>query len=351
MGAGVQFRLKLTTLERQEAPCEVMRPSSDYNALVLKVGVIGAGSMGRHHVRVYAELPECELVGLADPDSTKAELAAEHRTAYFNDHRTLLDRGCDLVTIAAPTGLHFDLACDALAAGCHLLIEKPVSDDLGKASELVRLAHEVNRMIAVGHIERFNPAVGELKQMIAAGELGDVLTVNNLRVGPFHGRILDTGIVLDLGTHDVDLISYLLGCRAQSVFAQGQSRMHGQEDHAVMQLAFPEGRTGIIETSWLAPYRARNIFVVGTEHFALCDLINQLILVYEDNPQGQNLLAGLRNVPEGEPLRNELSSVVRSVVEGTPPECTVEDSIYALRVCLAALQSIESGQAVAVDSP
>ena len=313
---------------------------------MLKVGVIGAGSMGRHHVRVYSELEQCELLGVADPAEDKAELAAKHGTRYFTDHRALLELRPELVTIAAPTTQHFQLACDALDAGCHLLIEKPISDDLGKARDLIARANAAGRSIAVGHIERFNPAVMELKHIIESGELGEVLTVNNLRVGPYHGRILDTGIVLDLGTHDVDLISHLLGQRAVSVFATATRRKHNHEDHAVIQMAFPEGHTGIIETSWLAPYRARNVFVVGTEHFALCDLINQLILVYEDNPGGANLLAGLHPVPPGEPLKNELASVVGSVLDGQPPVCGAEASIYALQVCRAALRSIETGASV-----
>ncbi|MCH7472426.1 Gfo/Idh/MocA family oxidoreductase [bacterium] len=315
---------------------------------MIKVGVIGAGSMGRHHVRIYSGMKQCQLVGVADPDAAKAELAQEYGAEYFSDHRGLLELEPELVTIAATTSAHYELACDALAAGCHLLIEKPVTDDLDAARELIRRAEEAGRIIAVGHVERFNPAVTELKRMIDAGELGELLTINNLRVGPYHGRTLDTGIVLDLGTHDVDLISYLLGSRATSVFATAISRKHKHEDHAVLLLTFPGMRTGIIETSWLAPYRARNIFLVGTEHFALCDLINQLILVYEDNPDGQNLLARLRTVPPGEPLQNELESVVASVQNGTKPVCSAEDSVYALSVCLAALKSIATGQAVAV---
>ncbi len=308
---------------------------------MLKVGVIGAGSMGRHHVRVYSDLPQCELLGVADPDPAKAELAHKHGARYFADHHALLDCGPQLVTIAAPTTQHYQLACDALEAGCHLLIEKPITDDLARARELQQRARAAGRSIAVGHIERFNPAVMELKRIIDTGELGEVLTVNNLRVGPYHGRSLDTGIVLDLGTHDVDLISYLLGQRALSVFATATQRLHNHEDHAVLQMAFPSGHTGIIETSWLAPYRVR------TEHFALCDLVNQIILVYEDNPDGANLLGGLRAVPPGEPLKNELASVVQSVMAGQPPVCGAEDSIYALQVCRAALRSIETGASVA----
>jgi UDP-N-acetylglucosamine 3-dehydrogenase len=228
------------------------------------------------------------------------------------------------------------------------LIEKPITDSLDTARELELRARAAGRTIAVGHVERFNPAVVELRRLIAAGELGELLAINNLRVGPYHGRILDTGIVLDLGTHDVDLISYLFDQRAVSVFATAMQRKHNHEDHAVLQLAFPEGHTGIIETSWLAPYQARNIFVVGTEHFALCDLMNKVILIYDNNPEGGNLLSGLRPVPAGDALENELASVMQSVVDGTPPVSTAADSIYALETCLAALESIKSGKAVEI---
>jgi UDP-N-acetylglucosamine 3-dehydrogenase len=252
------------------------------------------------------------------------------------------------VTIAAPSGSHFELAREAIAAGCHLLVEKPITDRLDTAEELVRLAADAGKMVAVGHIERFNPAVIELRKIIDSGELGELLIINNLRVGPYHGRIRDTGIILDLGTHDVDLIGYLFGAQAESVFATAQKKVHNHEDHAVLQLAFPGGQTGIIEISWQAPYQARNIFIVGSKHFALCDLMNKLILLYEDNPEGSNLLAGLRTVPPGDALENQLASVVGNVIDGTPPVCSAEDSLYALKACTAALKSVETRQAVEV---
>jgi UDP-N-acetylglucosamine 3-dehydrogenase len=315
---------------------------------MLKVGVIGAGSMGRHHVRKYAALQQTTLLGVADPDPSRAEFAAEAGVPHFQNHHQLLELRPDLVTIAAPTTLHYQLACDALDAGCNLLIEKPITDSIQSAEALAQKAALANKTIAVGHIERFNPAVITLRNIIDEGELGELLTINNLRVGPYHGRILDTGIILDLGTHDVDLISYLFDQRATSVYATAIQRQHNHEDHAVLQMAFPDGHTGIIETSWLAPYRARSIFLVGTKHFALCDLANKVLLVYEDNPSGGNLLSGLRPVPPGDALEIQLSSVVECVLNGTPPVSSAEDSIYALRTCLAALESIKSGQSAPI---
>jgi UDP-N-acetylglucosamine 3-dehydrogenase len=315
---------------------------------MLKVGVIGAGSMGRHHVRVYSELENCQLIGLSDPNPEKAELAQQYGAQFFSDHRALLEQGLDLVTIAAPTSLHYEIARDALDAGASLLVEKPITDNLESAAGLIRQATAAGKTIAVGHIERFNPAVSQLKSLIDAGELGDVLTVNALRVGPYHGRILDTGIVLDLGTHDVDLTSYLLGSRAESVFASAIQRQHNHEDHAVLHLHFPESKVAVIETSWLAPYRSRNVFVFGTKHFALCDLMAQEVYVYSENPDGGRLLASPIEFNKGEPLRREVESVVEAVLAGRPPVSTAEDSVYALKVCLAAVESIKSHQAVGI---
>jgi UDP-N-acetylglucosamine 3-dehydrogenase len=315
---------------------------------MLKVGVIGAGSMGRHHVRVYSELDSVQLVGVADPDPGKAELAAQYGTQHYIDHRALLEQRPDLITIAAPTVQHYQLACDAIDAGAHLLVEKPITDDLVKAADLIARAKAAGCTIAIGHIERFNPAVVALKQLIDSGRLGDVVNVNALRVGPYHGRILDTGIVLDLGTHDVDLTSYLLGSSAQRVFGTAIQRQHNHEDHAVLQLQFAGNRSAVIETSWLAPYRSRQVFLFGTKHFALCDLIQQQVSILKDNPDGGPLVAEPHPVAKAEPLRREVEDVVNAALNGTTPSATAEDSVYALQVCLAALESIKSGNAVAI---
>jgi len=301
--------------------------------------------MGRHHVRILSELEQCELVGIADPDESREELAQQYKTRYFADYHELLQLKPQLVSIAAPTKLHYELARAAIRAGVNLLVEKPVSDDLAQARELVSLAEARQIVFAVGHIERFNPAVQALKQLIELGELGQVLTVHNLRVGPYHGRILDTGIVLDLGVHDVDLISMLLGEQPQRVFATGFKRVHPHEDHAVLQLAFKDGRAGVIELSWNAPYRMRNILVSGSRRYAMCDMANQRLMVYEENEDFDRLMPEPRTVLKSEPLRAELASVVNCVLTGTPPLCPAEDSIKALEVCLAALRSLDSGQA------
>jgi len=248
--------------------------------MALRVGVIGAGSMGKHHVRIYSELPTVELVGVADIDESVAELAASHNAPFHKEYQELLKQAPELVSIAVPTSLHMEVALAALEAGCHLLIEKPISDTLDSAGAIIESAKERGRKVFVGHVERFNPAVIALKEAISSGKLGEVHSISNLRVGAYNRRIFDTGIILDLGSHDIDLISYLYGRKAEAVFALGAAKIHEYEDHAAISLKFAESAAGYIELSWLSPYKVRKMFVVGTEHFGLVDLIQQSLIVY-----------------------------------------------------------------------
>ncbi len=309
--------------------------------MALRVGVIGAGSMGKHHVRIYRELPRAELVGVADTDGSVAELAASHDTPFHQDYRELLAQKPELVSIAVPTSLHREVALAALDAGCHLLIEKPISDTLDSATAIIDSAKERELKVFVGHVERFNPAVIALKDVITSGKLGEVHSISNLRVGAYNRRIFDTGIILDLGSHDIDLISYLYGRKAESVFALGAARVHDYEDHAAISLKFAESAAGYIELSWLSPYKVRKMFVVGTEHFGLVDLIQQSLIIYD----GKDWVdTGL--VQREEPLKLELASLVDAVLNDRPPEVSGEDSLYTIQVALAAIESYVKGEAV-----
>ncbi|MCD6282156.1 Gfo/Idh/MocA family oxidoreductase [bacterium] len=309
--------------------------------MALRVGVIGAGSMGKHHVRIYSELPTVELVGVADIDESVAELAAIHNVRFHKDYQELLKQAPELVSIAVPTSLHVEVALAALEAGCHLLIEKPISNTLDSAGAIIESAKERGRKVFVGHVERFNPAVIALKDAISSGKLGEVHSISNLRVGAYNRRIFDTGIILDLGSHDIDLISYLYSRKAEAVFALGAAKIHEYEDHAAISLKFAQSAAGYIELSWLSPYKVRKMFVVGTEHFGLVDLIQQSLIVYD----GKDWVdTGL--VERDEPLKLELASLVEAVLNDQPPAVSGEDSLYTIQVALAAIESYSKGDAV-----
>src|SRR4051812_18220613 len=178
---------------------------------LLKAAVIGVGAMGRNHVRVYTELEDVRLVAVADPSQANREKVERRFGVHaYADHRQMLEvERPDIVTIAVPSALHRAVALDAIAAGVHLLVEKPLAASSPEAREIIAAADRAGVRLAVGHVERFNPAVTELKLRIEAGELGTLFKVHSRRLSPFPARITDVGVALDLATHEVDVLSSL----------------------------------------------------------------------------------------------------------------------------------------------
>ncbi len=310
-----------------------------------KAAVVGVGSMGQNHARVYSELEGVELVGVCDRQAERANrVASRFGCLATTELDELLSLTPHVLSIAVPTSLHHEVALAAIEAGVPvLLIEKPISDDFDHAAQVIATARRKGTKIFVGHIERFNPAVRVLKELIEQGRLGEVLSIANLRVGQYNERILDTGIILDLGSHDVDLISFLYGERVEAVAAVASTSVHerGYEDHASILLRFPGERSGICELSWLSPYKVRNIFVTGEERFALVDLIQQKVTLLGESPE-------VVPVPKEEPLRVELRAAVDCYLRDATPEVTAEDSIHCLKVCNAAISAYRTGKVVEV---
>ena len=191
-----------------------------------RAAVIGVGAMGRHHARVYQEMPDVELVAVADVDPALAQEAARLRGAHaYTDHHAMLEKvQPDLVTVAVPTHIHFQVVLDALEAGCHVLVEKPIASTLEEGRRMIERAAELDRVLAVGHIERYNPAVIELKRRLDNGELGQIFQIHARRLGPFPQRVHDVGVVVDLVPHDVDIMRYLTGDKVQRMYAETQQK-------------------------------------------------------------------------------------------------------------------------------
>ncbi len=195
---------------------------------MLKAAVIGCGVMGRNHLRVLSEMDGIELVGLADDDASRRDSASRRfGVPSFAGHQDLLARATpDLVVVAVPTLAHHAVAGDVLRAGVATLIEKPIAASLDQARDLTALAIRYDALLAVGHVEHFNPAVIELKRRLDAGELGRVFLAHVRRLGPFPARVRDVGVVLDLATHDIDVLRYLIGTEVVRVFAETERRIH-----------------------------------------------------------------------------------------------------------------------------
>ncbi|WP_202320073.1 Gfo/Idh/MocA family protein [Archaeoglobus neptunius] len=309
----------------------------------LRVGVIGAGMMGRHHARVYSEIPFADLVGVADSNGEKArEVAAEFKTRAFTDFGDLLEEDLDAVSIAVPTSMHKDVALRVADYGVNMLIEKPIADSIENARRIVKAARINDLKVMIGHIERFNPAVLKLKELIKNGELGSILAISCKRVGPYSPRIRDVGIIIDLAVHEIDTISFLYGMRADNVYAVAGNSFHKWEDYASIVVKFSPDRVGLIDTNWLTPTKVRTLNAVGTGCVANLNYLEQsLEIVREDGKVAVN-------VRKREPLRNELETFLNCILTDTEPEPSAEDGLYVLSVAISAIKSYKSGLPVEI---
>jgi UDP-N-acetylglucosamine 3-dehydrogenase len=331
---------------------------------VTRVAVIGTGVMGRNHVRVLRELGEVDLVGVADANRDAAfQVAAIHNTRGYGSHQELFARERpEAVIVAAPTNSHHAVVVDALAAGCHVLVEKPIAATLEEADDLVSRAASVKRVLAVGHIERYNPAVLELKRRLNEGQLGRVFQLNARRLGPFPQRVRDVGVVVDLATHDLDVMRYLTGSEIVRVYAETRREVHTtREDLVTGLLRFEDGSVGVLQINWLTPSKIRELAVTGERGMFRADYLTQDLFFHENAEAADNnwqQITMLRGVSEGsvvqyaiqkrEPLRAELEAFLRAVAGDTSGIVTGEDGRKALRLALALVESGAEGRVVMI---
>ena len=300
----------------------------------MRVGVIGVGVMGRNHARILSEMDGVDLVGVCDTDrKTADEVASLYGSIPFYYPEELLNQGLDAAHVVVPTFIHHEIAKMAIDRGCHVLIEKPIADTVEHAQDIFRFAAKHGVKLMVGHIERFNPAIHRLKKLISEGQLGDLLSVSTLRVAPYPRRIVDTGIIVDLACHDIDIMSYLADCRVREVFCTASSTVHHLEDTASISLTFENGASGHIETSWLSKIKARKLFATFESGFVLVDFIDQSLILYDDERAHEIA------VRRAEPLREEINEFIRCVKNGEEPHIGGEASIHALGVALASVTS------------
>ena len=310
---------------------------------MIRVGVIGVGAMGKHHARIYSQMDDVELVGVADIDDKIAmEIALRYNTEPFNDPETLLKKDLDAVSIAVPTTLHKDVALKAANYAVPMLIEKPIAESLESADAIINAAKRENIKLLIGHIERFNSVILELKEVISSGELGELLSISCRRVGPYPPRIKDVGIIIDLAVHDIDVISYLYGKRAMSVYTVAGNGFHIKEDYATLLLKYSEEKSGMVETNWLTPYKIRKLTATGTEGVAHADYLEQSLAIW--NKKGQKEMY----VEKREPLKNELEHFLNTIVNDTEPSPSGEEGKYALHVALSAIKSYENRENISL---
>jgi len=335
----------------------------------LRAGVVGLGMMGRNHVRVWDEsIAGVELVAVADPDPAALERATMGRRArgYADPARMFAEEGLDLVSIVAPTSLHLPVALAALSAGSNVLVEKPIAATREEARTMIDAAADAGRMLTVGHIERFNPVIRELRRRLHAGELGRIFQISATRLGPFPARIRDVGVVVDLAPHDLDVMRYLVGSEPIRIYAEAERRIHTEhEDLLNGVIKFENGVVGILNINWLTATKRRTLTVTGERGFYVADYIAQDLVFYA-NPDADQLWknhgaeafgAPITSVAEGEmtrrsirraePLIVELDEFARAVRDGGPPPVAPHDAVVALLLARKMVESAVAGRVIA----
>ncbi len=307
----------------------------------LRVGVIGVGSMGAKHARVYSQMPGAHLVGVVDKDEATASRVADAcRCCAFASPQELAEHEVEAVSIAVPTSQHAEVTLEAISCGIHVLVEKPLAETLSMAERMVAAANEAGVCLMVGHIERFNPAVQKLKACIGEGVLGHVVSMSARRMGPYSPRIQDVGVVLDLAIHDINVMTHLCDEPVRRVYSTSGIVVHTSEDHATLALTFGEKTTGVIEANWLTPQKVRTLMVVGSKAVALLDYIDMTLDIHDDDWHRRV------KVEKDEPLRVELEHFVTCCRDGVPPLIDGEGGAHAVAVGLAAVKSASMLQAI-----
>lgn len=240
----------------------------------VRIGVIGCGHWGPNHIRVFSQLPGSRVTGAADSDQRRLAAVRNHYPYLrcTTDYRELLRQDdVDAVVVAVPTGAHYATTRDALAAGKHVLCEKPLSVTTAEANELTALAESANRVLMTGHVFLFNPGIRKLKDLVVGGEAGSVFYLRAVRanLGPIRG---DVNSAYDLASHDIAIFNFILGGEPHSVSAVGAAFLRdGIEDLAFINLHYPDGILAHIHVSWLDPRKIREIVVVGDSKMIVWD--------------------------------------------------------------------------------
>jgi UDP-N-acetylglucosamine 3-dehydrogenase len=257
------------------------------NSKKVRVAVIGAGNMGKNHLRNYFLLPEADLVGLADINPDTRKLADEYKAEFFTSYKDMLDRlEPDAVSVVVPTPFHYEVASEVVGRGMHLMLEKPITSTIEQADKLIALAKRKNVVFTVGHIERYNPLIQKLKQMVVDEKcVGKISSVVCKRVGGFPAAEPKTDVIIDLAVHDIDIITALLGRNPAKIYSHGSRTHHSKEiDSAEILLDYGEA-SGFIQANWLTPVKIRTIAVTGSEGYIEGNYITQELEYYKHNMQ------------------------------------------------------------------
>lgn len=321
----------------------------------VRVAVIGAGNMGKNHLRNYFEMSQADLVGLADINPSTKQLADDYKAKFFTDYKVMLDElKPDAVSIVVPTPFHAEVATEVMSRGIHCLLEKPIASSVEEAEALIKLSLEKGVVFTVGHIEHYNPLIVALKDLLDSRAIGEVTSIVCKRVGGFPLIEPKTDVIIDLAVHDIGIISYLLGVQPDKIMSHGSRTYHSNKiDSAEILLDYGKA-SGFIQANWLTPVKIRTISVTGSEGYIEGNYITQELAVYkhtftkkfneggftgvvhEMKSQDKELI----NVDFEEPLARELRTFLQHVTGDTSNQLVDPDEARgALSLALEAASS------------
>jgi UDP-N-acetylglucosamine 3-dehydrogenase len=333
----------------------------------LRGAVLGLGMIGRHHARILQSDPAMRFAGAVDPGGDRFD-AVRDRGLVFAGIADLLaapDGPPDFAVVAVPTEEHLPAVRELAAAGVHVLVEKPLAATADEAREIIEIVRDAGLHGAVGHVERCNPALLELRRRVKGGQLGEVFLVATERVGPFPDRVRDVGVVKDLATHDLDLVRWLGGGRVERVAAQTQHRMGREHEDLVLVTGRLEGGVAFNSVvDWLTPMKVRQTRILGERGMLVADTLRADLTFYENadvTTHGWPAMQALRGVAEGdmtryaltrhEPLAVELQAFC-ALIRGDEDALvvTLEEGLETVAVAEAVLASAASGETVALEA-
>ncbi len=311
----------------------------------IKVGVVGVGSMGKNHVRAYASLKHvCSLVGVYDLDQEKsAEIAESYGVKSFASLRDLFAE-VDAVNIASPTSTHYAIAMQAVKEGLHILIEKPITSQIEEAEEILNLAKEEKLTVQVGHIERFNPAIQALPEILKEQE---IIALDVQRLGPYDPRISDTDVIQDLMIHDIDVVNSIIPVDIDKVSAFGRIiESEDLMDYVVANLRMENGVLATLTASRITNKKVRKLSITTRSSYIELDYMQRKVIVthkgnlmQDNNFQQENEMEEIYN-GEQEPLKAQLVHFIEAIENKTRPLINGSDGLEALRLTKVIQQQV-----------
>ena len=309
----------------------------------LRVGVVGVGYLGQFHAEKYSKMSDVELVGIVDINQSRAEAVARKlNTTIYTEHQALFGK-VDAVSIAVPTPSHFVIARDFLKNNVDILIEKPITQTIEEADELIRLSESKNLMVQVGHLERFNPAIVALKDIVK-----QPMFIESHRLSIFKERCTDVSVVLDLMIHDIDLILNFVRSDISGVRASGVPVVSEHIDIANARLEFASGCVANVTASRISTKNERKIRLFQRDAYVSVDFSKrEITAIQQKNTDRCGLIPGMdikkMSFETGDALENELASFVQAVIHRKIPEVTAQMGRDALKIALNVMDQIKEG--------